>query len=178
MQPIKRLTAVLDTIADEGHYIFNVADFVPIFADISIASLRNLFSRAVKCGLLVRMCRNVYLYPKVKYRRGFELYHVAARLRENALCYLTMESVLSEAGFISQLPLGHITLMTNGRSGVISCGVWGNIEFIHTKRSIESLANDLTYDARYGLWRANESLAIKDMQFAKRPTMELVNEYV
>jgi hypothetical protein len=85
-----------------------------------------------------------------------------------------MESSLSEAGIISQIPLGWITLMTAGRSGIINCGNWGSIEFIHTKRSFETLAPRLFYDKQRRLWRATAALALEDMRITKRP-MDLID---
>jgi len=118
--------------------------------------------------------RGVYLYPQAAYKKGYELYHAAARLRKESFCYLSLESALSEAGLISQLPMGGITLMTGRRSGIIDCGRWGRIEFVHTKKSFASLSDRLIYDHRYFLWRANTSLAIEDMRRTRRP-MDLVN---
>jgi hypothetical protein len=81
--------------------------------------------------------------------------------------------VLSDAGIISQVPLRWITLMTSGRSGKISCGRFGTIEFIHTAKSPQRLAKDLHYDPRCRLWRASVPLALADMKAARR-NMELV----
>jgi hypothetical protein len=128
----------------------------------------------VAAGLLLRFCRGIYLYPKAGYPKGLELYHAAARLREECFCYLSLESLLSEAGIISQIPLGWITLMTAGRSGIINCGSWGSIEFIHTKRSFEALSSRLFYDKQRRLWRAAPALALEDMRIAKRP-MDLID---
>jgi hypothetical protein len=139
-----------------------------------LENLRVLLGRAVKSELLIRICKGIYVYPRSGYRKGFELYHAAARLRDNTFCYLSLESVLSEAGIISQIPLGWITLMTGGRSGVINCGDWGHIEFIHTKKSPDQLWPLLIYDSRYRLFRAAVPLALWDMRSAKR-SMDLIN---
>jgi hypothetical protein len=74
---------------------------------------------------------------------------------------------------ISQIPLGWITVMTGGRSGIIPCGIWGSIEYIHTKRRFEDSEPFLTYDSRCHLWRASARLALRDMRAAKRP-MDLI----
>jgi len=124
----------------------------------------------------------IYLYPKVSYPRGLELYHTAARLREDCFCYLSLESVLSEAGVISQQMLGWITVITGGRSGTIGCGARGTIEFIHTKKKFETVNRQLCYDARYKLWRASVQLALHDMKSARRPMdlidWEAANEFI
>ncbi|MHC6204024.1 type IV toxin-antitoxin system AbiEi family antitoxin [Breznakiellaceae bacterium SP9] len=174
MQPIRKLAKVLENLADPEHYFFSVSDFYQLFPDMTLEALRVLLGRAVKSELLARVCRGIYLYPKTGYRKGFELYHAAARLREDTFCYLSLESVLSEAGIISQIPLNWITLMTGGRSGVIPCGKWGHIEFIHTKKSPDLLGSLLVYDSRYRLLRAAVPLALQDMRAAKR-SMDLID---
>jgi hypothetical protein len=168
--PIQQLRNTLESLAGQEHYLFTVSDFFQLFPNMSASALRVFLARMAKSGLLTRVCRGVYLYPKAGYSKGFELYHAAARLREDSFCYLSLESVLSEAGIISQIPLGWITLMTGGRSGIISCGKWGSIEFIHTKKTPEKLSAELVYDKRYRLWRASAALALRDMKAAKRPT--------
>ncbi|MBK5276766.1 MAG: hypothetical protein JJE30_17190 [Desulfuromonadales bacterium] len=75
-----------------------------------------------------------------------------------------------------------ITLISSGRTHIVNCGVFGRIEFIHTKRSPGSLADHLTYDARCHLWRASVALALKDMKITGRSTdqinREVANEFV
>ncbi|AEF81160.1 type IV toxin-antitoxin system AbiEi family antitoxin [Leadbettera azotonutricia] len=174
MQAIQKLRKTLETLADGEHYLFSVSDFYPLFPGMSEEALRVLLGRAVKAELLQRICRGMYVYPKAGHPRGFELYHAASRLREDTFCYLSLESVLSEAGIISQIPLGWITLMTGGRSGIIHCGKQGSIEFIHTKKSFDGVSSRLFYDPRYRLWRASADLALEDMRAAKR-SLDLVD---
>lgn len=174
MQSIQKLAKTLESLADSEHYLFSLSDFYQLFPGMRVDALRVLLGRAVKSELLARVCRGIYLYPKSGYRKGLELYQTAARLREDTFCYLSLESVLSEEGIISQIPFGWITLMTGGRSGVINCGRRGNIEFIHTKKSPESVSPLLVYDRRYRLWRARVSLALEDMKAARR-SMDLVD---
>lgn len=172
MQPFRLLQRTLEQ-APAGRYLFTAGDFSPLFPDLSVAALRMLLSRAVEQELLLRVCKGVYIYSKADYQKGLVLYHTAARLREGSLSYLSLESVLSEAGLISQIPLGWITLMTRGRSGEINCGPWGAIEFIHTQRKVETLMEELSFDDRFCLWRASVKLALRDMRLARRP-MDLV----
>jgi predicted transcriptional regulator of viral defense system len=174
MQPLQTLRSILEDLADEEHYLFRASDFYPLFPGMSVEVLRVLLGRAVKAGALRRFCRGLYLCPRAGYRKGCELYHAASRLREESFCYLSLESALSEEGLISQIPLGWITVMTGGRSGIIPCGAWGSIEYIHTKKRFEAIESFLTYDRRYRLWWASARLALNDMRAAKRP-MDLVD---
>lgn len=130
--------------------------------------------RADKSGILKRECRSPYLYPRVDYPRGRILFHAAARLRADAFNYISLETALSDAGAISQVPIDCITLMSSGRSNLIRCGEFGRIEFVHTCRRSDSVADELTYDSDCRTWRASVALALRDMR-ATRRSMELTD---
>ncbi|MDA3922624.1 MAG: hypothetical protein PF501_18405 [Salinisphaera sp.] len=170
MQPLKYLSQTLADLANAEHYLFTTADLRGALPDLAPGALRALLRRAERAALLRRVCRGVYLYERVEYPRGLVLFHAAARLRADGFNYLSLETVLSDAGVISQVPINWITLMSSGRSSVIRCGIWGTIEFVHTRRRPSALRHWLAYDRRCRLWRANVTLAIKDMQVARRNT--------
>lgn len=168
LQPVKQLTRVIESLVTEDHYLFTLSDLRAALPTTSQGAFKVLMSRAEKSGLFKRVCRGIYLYPKVDYQRGLVLFHTAARLRADEFNYLSFETVLSDAGVISQIPLNWITLMSTGRNNVIRCDEWGTIEFVHTNQKPNDLKNQLEYDARRHLWRASVSLAIRDMKVAKR----------
>jgi len=168
MQAIQVLRTNLEKLASPEHYLFSVSDFSALFPKKSESALLVLLGRAVKNGTLERVCRGYYLYKKTAYPGDLVLYHLAGRLRDNVFCYLSLESVLSENGIISQIPLNCVTLMTTGRSGVINCGKFGRIEFTHTKKNPADIGHLLSYDFRYRLWRASTELALLDWQFTGR----------
>lgn len=175
MQPIRQLAQVLENLADDEHHLFTLADMQGALPGYSPGAFRALASRAEKTGLLRRVCRGLYLYPKVNPTQGLILYHAAARLRAAEFNYISLESALSDAGVISQIPINWVTLMSSGRSQIMECGDFGTIEFIHTQKQAGDLANQLTYDPRCHLWRAGISLAIKDMKAARR-SLDLIDE--
>ena len=164
MQSIQKLKTNLENLADSQHYLFSVSDFSALFPQKSQTALMVLLGRAVKNGSLERVCRGYYIHKKTTYPKDLLLFHLASRLRADYFCYLSLETVLSEEGIISQIPLGCITLMTTGRSGIIGCGRFGRIEFTHTKKLPASFIHMLSYDFRYGLWRASSQLAMQDLQ--------------
>ena len=168
MQSIQKLKNNLEKLADPQHYLFSVSDFSALFPQKSQTALMVLLGRAVKNSSLERICRGYYIYQKTAYPKDLVLFHLAARLRADYFCYLSLETVLSEEGIISQIPLGCITLMTSGRSGVINCGKFGRIEFTHTKKSPMDIGHLLAYDFRYGLWRASTQLALQDLHSTGR----------
>jgi len=170
MQPIKQLTEILENLADTEHYLFSLRDLSAIIPGHNSAAMKAVIGRAVKNGLLRRVCRGVFLYPKVNYPTGLVLYHAAARLRAGEFNYISLESVLSDAGVISQIPMNWISLMSSGRNSIIDCGSFGHIEFVHTKKSPDSVAAQVSYDPRCRLWRASVALALRDMALTKRST--------
>ena len=168
LQPIKQLTNVIESLATEDHYLFTLSDLRSALPTLSPGAFKVLLSRAEKSGLFKRICRGLYLYPKVKFPHGLLLYHAAARLRADAFNYISLETALSDSGVISQVPINWITLMSSGRSNVIRCGDWGTIEFVHTAQKPAHLQLELEYDRRCHLWRASVALALRDMKAAKR----------
>ena len=176
MQPVQRLTRTLAQISSPEHYLFSLSDLRGAVPDISDTAFRKLLSRAVSGGLLTRICRGLYLHG-ADYPRGLVLFHAAARLRADAFNYLSLETILSEAGVISQIPLNWITLMSSSRSSVIRCGDWGTIEYVHTDKPPDAIQDQLQYDRRYGLWRASVALAMQDMR-ATRRNLDLIDKEV
>lgn len=177
MTLIRSFERDLSKLADSEHYLFTLRDLAGLMPSRSEAALKAVVGRLAADGVLVRLCRGLYLYPAVPYPADLVLYHAAARLRADELCYLSLESVLSDAGVISQVPTNWITLMTSGRSGEIRCGSFGTIEFVHTRKSPKALAGALVYDSRCRLWRATVAQAMIDMRDARR-SMELIDREV
>lgn len=174
MQSIKRLARALDDLSGAELALFTLNDLRCLLPGRPLGALKVLVGRAEKAGLLGRVCRGLYLYPRVFVADGLLLYRAAARLRADRLNYLSLESVLSDAGVISQIPMNWITVMSSGRSRIVDCGGFGRIEFIHTKKHPAELHEELTYDPRCGLWRASVALALRDMKSARR-SLDLVD---
>lgn len=175
MQPLKQLSETLRALASPEHCVFAPSDLAA--AVPGCGQLAVLLSRATQAGLLRRVCRGIYIYPVPGYPAGNLLFHAAARLRAGEFNYTSLETVLSDAGVISQVPMNWISVMTSGRSHVVDCGDFGHIELIHTAQRPEAICGELTYDTERHLWRASVALALRDMK-ATRRSMELVDEEV
>ena len=175
MQPLKQLARALKQLADREPSVCASSDLAAAVPDCG--HLAGLLSRAVKDGLLERVCRGIYLYPVPDYPTDHLLFHAAARLRAGEFNYISLETVLSDAGVISQVPMNWITIMTSGRSGVIDCGNHGHIEFVHTAQRPGDVSRELTYDPDRRLWRASVRQALRDMKATHR-SLELVDEEV
>jgi predicted transcriptional regulator of viral defense system len=173
VQPIKQLAQTLQSLADRDHCVFTPSDLVS--AVPGCHQLAVLLSRATKAGLLKRICRGIYLYPVPGYTAGNLLFHAAARLRSAEFNYISLETALSDAGVISQVPMNWITLMSSGRSHIVNCGDLGHIEFIHTEQHPGNLAGELTFDGDRRLWRASVRQALRDMKATRRST-DLIDE--
>jgi predicted transcriptional regulator of viral defense system len=173
MQPLKQLAQALRLLTDREHCVFAASDLAA--AVPGCGHVAGLLSRAVKTGLLKRVCRGIYLYPVSDYPTGHLLFHAAARLRAGEFNYISLETVLSDAGVISQVPINWISIMTSGRSHVVDCGDYGHIEFVHTAQRPDDVSHELTYDPDSRLWRASVRQALRDMK-ATRRSMELVDE--
>ena len=122
---MKKLEKVLESLADPEHYLFASSDLEAALP--GSRRLAVLLCRAQKAGVLKRVCRGIYINPRVNYPRGMVLFHAAARLRASGFNYISLETALSDAGVISQVPINWITLMSSGRSQVVDCGDLGEL---------------------------------------------------
>lgn len=168
MQSIAQLSQWLAQNASAQHYLFSLQDFRALFPGLTKSAFKTLLSRAARSVLLERVCRGLYRYKARAPADGLLLFHAAALLRANEFNYISLETALSDAGVISQIPVNWITCMSSGRTSTISCGDFGSIEFIHTTQKPEKLLSDLYYDPNCGLWRANVKLALRDMKATHR----------
>lgn len=183
MQPMKYLSSWLQQNASSEHFLFSSSDLKGLLSpDLSDATFKTLLSRTVRAGYLTRICRGLYTYKKAIPTNGLLLFHVATHLRSNEFNYISLETVLSDAGVISQIPMNWVSIMSSGRSNIISCGEFGTIEFIHTRRKPTDIMEQLSYDENCGLWRANIALALQDMKITHRNcdliNWDIANEFI
>ena len=170
MQPMHRLIGDLRRLAGGDERVFALSDLRALLPEHGEGALRSVVTRLERRGELVRICRGIYLLPDSTLRGSELLGRTAARLRADRFNYLSLESVLSSAGLIAQIPIDRITMMSSGRSNTISCGDFGTIEFVHTRKTPAELAPDLSYDTHHCLWRASVQLALRDMRDTRRDT--------
>jgi len=182
MQPIMTLQNGLNKIPERNRKVFALTDLEALLPKHNEGAFKSVITRLERREGLVRICRGIYVAPDCALRGSELLGHVAARLRAGQFNYLSLETILSDAGVISQIPVNRIMLMSSGRSSVIYCGDYGSIEFVHTRKKAGELAAELSYDARFQLWRASISLALRDMKDTRRDTglmdQEAANEFI
>jgi hypothetical protein len=178
MQSIQSLFQGLSQLTGGQGGVFAAQDLRALLPSLSDVAFKTLLSRAAErqqgSERLQRVCRGVYVYGSAAERSGLLLFHAAAVLRANSFNYISLETALSAQGLISQVPMNWVSIMSSGRSSVVPCGTWGTVEFVHTNRQPNDLADQLAYDAACKLWRASPALALRDMR-ATRRSMDLVN---
>ena len=175
MQPIQRLERwLLTSPSVRKGAVYSTASFRSLFPDLSPGAYRALLHRAEKRGLLERVCKGIYQYAGAPDNSGLILFHTAALLRARHFNYISLETVLSEAGVISQIPIAWITLVSTGRSTTVDCGRFGTIEFVHTERAMSQVIDELRYDPDRHLYRASPELALADMHRFNRSTIDMI----
>jgi predicted transcriptional regulator of viral defense system len=117
-----------------GRYVFTKHDLSKIFSGDNAKTLSEGLQRLVKSDVLIRACRGVYVNIHAACSDAYTIEHIAKALRPGEYNYVSLESILSEYGVISQIPVDRLTVMTTGREGVHKTS-FGTIEFTHTKRS-------------------------------------------
>jgi predicted transcriptional regulator of viral defense system len=182
MQPMNYLVQWLIKHADQEHCLFTPHDLRALCPDLSDSAFKTLLSRTASAGHLNRLCRGLYLFPAAYVPNGLILFHAAALLRADEFNYISLETILSDAGIISQIPMSWISIMSSGRSNIITCDNFGTIEFVHTRRKPEDVMQQLVYDTDCRLWRATIPLALTDMKLTHRNCdlidWDLANEFI
>lgn len=153
-----------------GIFVLAKRDIEKLFPDEDEKALEKSLQRMVKDGLLLKAARGIYVNPAAAYRNpGRVVEEVAKALRPGKLCYVSLESLLSEHGVISQIPISHLTVMTTGASGTHETP-YGTIEFTHTKRSIPEVLFRTVYVKERPLRMAKKRAAIQDLMRVGRNT--------
>lgn len=156
--------AMLDRL---GVYVFSKGDLAKAFPEEKEKALEKSLQRLVADGILQRVVKGVYLNPLAKSMKGQVIEDIASVLRRGHFSYVSRESMLSEYGVISQVPVSRITLMTTGANGVYETP-YGVIEFTHTKRPpAELVKRTLTMKGR-PLRIATKQAAVADLMRSGR----------
>lgn len=126
----------LDRWDKKGVWAFSSSTLRLMFSEPE-ATFQQALARHVTSGLIGRVVKGLYYNPRARSLPANALEEILPFLRPLSFTYVSLESALSEAGVISQIP-ARLTCMTTGRSGVL-CTSFGVVEFVHTHRPLESL---------------------------------------
>jgi len=168
MKKIKAIH-VLTALDRCGVYVFTKRDLEKAFPSEKEKAFEKSLQRLVADGILQRVAKGVYLNPMAKSKKGQVVEDIAAVLRRGHYSYVTLESILSEYGIISQVPVSRLTLMTTGASGLHDTP-YGTIEFTHTKRSTAELIRRTVSVKGRSLRIATKAAAIADLLRVGRNT--------
>ena len=165
MELIQRL-AELDR---RGVYVLARRDIEKLFPTEGAKAMEQSLKRMVADGLLQRVARGLYINPAAASKNRWVAEEIAKALRPSSLSYVSLESMLSEYGVISQVPISRLTVMTTGASGLVETP-YGTLEFTHTKRGMaEIIARTLVAKGR-PLRVATKQAAIRDLVRVGRNT--------
>jgi hypothetical protein len=156
-----------------GVWAFTSSSFSVLMGGIEPAYLKLMTKRLSDQGVLVRAARGLYVNPHARstpsnVRRGLLRF-----LRPREISYVSLETKLSEAGVISQIPTA-LTCMTTGSPGRFETP-WGAIEFTHTERKIR-VGTDVVADGD-GTLEATVSTAMRDLRRVGR-NLDLIDDEI
>ncbi|WP_370689170.1 type IV toxin-antitoxin system AbiEi family antitoxin [Aeromonas sp. SG16] len=154
------------------YWLYSLHELALIFPDEEPQQLKNSLVRQCKAGNLLKVGGGLYAWPDARSTPMYRLEHLINRLRPRELSYISLESALSMHGWISQLPMAVLTVMTTGRS-YLQQTAYGLIEWIHTDQSDRTILNTTTWDPMRGCLIAKASLAYRDLKRVSR-NLELV----
>ncbi|WP_179179387.1 type IV toxin-antitoxin system AbiEi family antitoxin [Pseudomonas sivasensis] len=127
--------------------------------------LRVALTRHVNAGLIERLGPKLYSNPFLK-APSSALFRLTNFLRPADSFYLSCESILSEHGWISQLPFC-LTFVTTGRSYRYST-LLGDIDFVHTEEDPDCWVGHLQRNEDRQVWEASPEKALTDLRRYKR----------
>lgn len=130
-----------------------------------LGQLRVALSRHVRAGIVEKMGPKLYANPFLR-PPSTGLFRLTNFLRPGELFYLSAESVLSEHGWISQIPFC-LTFVTEGRSYRYST-LLGDIDFVHTDESPEAWEGHIFRNHDRQVWEASPHKALVDLRRYKR----------
>jgi predicted transcriptional regulator of viral defense system len=158
-----------------GVYVLARRDIEKLFPEESSKAMEKSLQRMVADGLLQRAAKGLYVNPAAKSKNRWIAEEVAKALRPGCLSYVSLESILSEYGAISQIPIDRLTVMTTGRSGIHETP-FGIIEFTHTKRSRSEIMKRTLAPKGRPLRIASQPAAIRDLLRVGRNANMIVQE--
>lgn len=152
----------LKALDKHGVYVLAKRDIEKMFPAEKEKALEKSLQRMVADKLLVRAAKGVYVNPVALSKKSRTIEDIAKILRPGCFSYVSLESMLSEYGVISQIPVSRITIMTTGAKGTYDTP-YGTIEFTHTKRRpLDIIKRTLPIEGR-PLRIARKEAAVQDL---------------
>jgi predicted transcriptional regulator of viral defense system len=168
-----RASEVLRQWDRKGRYVFARRALARLFPEDNRKTFTEGLNRLVKAGVLTRACRGVYVNPHAHSFDSRVIERIAQALRPGEFNYVSLESMLSEYGEISQIPVDRLTVMTTGRKGIYKTP-YGVIEFTHTKRPVSDILSHVKQVDGRPLRIAGREAAWRDLKRVGR-NVRMVN---
>ena len=165
-----RVLAMMDK---KGKYVFTHHELTRLFPEDAAKTFNEGLSRLVRAGILKRACRGIYVNEHAASVDSFLIEQIAKALRRGEYSYISLETILSEYGLISQVLIDRLTVMTTGRKGIYKTP-YGVIEFTHTKRSVKNILLNTQLINKRPLRIAKKAAAIRDLKRVGR-NLNLLN---
>lgn len=153
----------LRTWDKKGRFVFTKHELVKLFPEDYPKTFSEGLNRLVKANILQRACRGIYINTNAHCFDRYVIEHIAKALRKGEYNYVSLESILSEYGSISQIPLDRLTIMTTGRKGTYKTP-YGVIEMTHTKRSAADILKNTLVVKNKPLRIATKKTALRDIK--------------
>ncbi|ARE81377.1 transcriptional regulator, AbiEi antitoxin, type IV TA system (plasmid) [Campylobacter helveticus] len=157
MQMIK----MLDFLDSKETWSFDINFVCAYFRTFHTQNVKIALSKFTQKGLIERLARGLYANKRAKNKPYFALEHIASQLRDKTSFYLSLESLLSEEGLISQIP-NRLTFISKNRTQLFNTP-YGLIEFVYTKMPLSTLLDECYYDKERGVYVAKTQRAISDI---------------
>lgn len=162
---MKKIEAIktLQLLDKRGVYVFQQRDFAKMFPNEQEKALEKSLQRLVADGIVERVAKGVYVNPMARSKRSNIIEDIAIALRLGSFSYVSLETILSEYGVISQVPVSRITIMTTGAKGKYKTP-YGTIEFTHTKRGPAEIFKRTILSKGRPLRIATKDAAMQDLK--------------
>jgi predicted transcriptional regulator of viral defense system len=147
----------------KGIFVFKKHTLRKLFPEDSPKTFDESLSRLVKDDILKPVSRGIYVNPHANSFSQYVLEKIVIALRPANYSYVSLESMLSQYGVISQIPIDRLTVMTTGRRGVYETP-YGIIEMTHTKRSVENILQNTIKIEDNPLRIATKQTAYRDLK--------------
>lgn len=166
------LRAALREMASQGVWLCSTKALARL-AGVDAGSLRVVVARDEELQGM-RVGKSHFLNPFAQ-KPMQALAQLAPVFRKHSHYYLSLESVLHEHDWISQIP-NRLTFVTNGSSAVYETPL-GVLEFnrVSTKKFEESRMSETVFDAHRLIFVASPELALRDLKAIGR-SVDLVRE--
>jgi len=166
---------LLKKLSEKNIDVFTKNDARKIFFGESEKNLEKMLQRLVDDEILIRATRGIYINALFIPKDGYLLEKIALVLRQGYVTYVSFESMLSEYGLISQVPIRYLSVATNGPSGDYKTP-FGRIEFTKVNESFVTLIDRSIYIEGRPMRIAKKEAALNDLRAINRNINMLLDD--